>query len=307
MLALDLAATVSIDQFDVADALPWQLTDARAVDVLYERDGLWLCPLDVAGALAGRGYAASGRVVLDVDGTTVAVDATPEGAEVTPLSDRPDLVLGRSELGSLLPGGVRATTLIRARRVAEGHPGAAAAVDRLFVVDPADVLARSERGFGMHHGDGTAEALADAAALDGWVAVDRGQVVGSHPFEVTMPGPRRLAAVGITWVSVAASHRRRGLAAELMARTHDSAREAGPLLATLTASEAGIYRRFGYGVASVRPTVRIDTRAARFDVDLADPGSCRYIALADAAPGHVVAARPRRCQAVDGRARGRRR
>jgi hypothetical protein len=50
-------------------------------------------------------------------------------------------VLGRCLLGSLLLGGVRATTLVRARRATELVAGAATATDRLLSADPPPHLA----------------------------------------------------------------------------------------------------------------------------------------------------------------------
>ncbi len=151
-------------------------------------------------------------------------------------------------------------------------------------VDPADVVRQDERGFSFRYGAATPVALADLADMDGWVAVDGGEAVGFvglRDFELTVPGPRPLAASGVTWVSVAASHRRQGVAAELMGLAHETTAAAGRPVAVLTASEAAIYRRFGYGVATTRYTVRIDRRGARFDAgledDVAGRGRCRYV------------------------------
>jgi predicted acetyltransferase len=46
-------------------------------------------------------------------------------------------------------------------------------------------------------------------------------------------------------VVVAPTHRRRGLLTALIEAVHDQAVERGEPLAGLTASEGGIYRRFG--------------------------------------------------------------
>src|SRR5690606_9468661 len=51
-----------------------------------------------------------------------------------------------------------------------------------------------------------------------------------------------------------------GLLTALLEAVHDQAVERGEPLAGLTASEGGIYRRFGYGVATRYQHVRIDTR-----------------------------------------------
>ncbi len=141
LLGIDLVGTIEFAWFDAADPMPAQLVDQRVVRVVDQRDGLWVCPLDVGAALAGRGYAGTGRVVLDVDGTRLAVAAGPDGAEVAVVDGGPDLVLTAADLGALLLGGVRATALVRARRAGEAAPGGAAAGDRLFATDPPPHLA----------------------------------------------------------------------------------------------------------------------------------------------------------------------
>ena len=54
-------------------------------------------------------------------------------------------------------------------------------------------------------------------------------------------------------------------------------------VAILTASEATIYGRFGYGSATVTASVRVDRRAAVFRPDAPDPGGVRIMSPADAA------------------------
>lgn len=85
-------------------------------------------------------------------------------------------------------------------------------------------------------------------------------VAGSYAQELTVPGGALVGAGGVTWVSVETSHRRRGLLRRLMAAIHDDIAERGEPLATLTASEGGIYERFGYGVATRYRLIEIDRR-----------------------------------------------
>ena len=56
-----------------------------------------------------------------------------------------------------------------------------------------------------------------------------------------------MPTAGVTWVGVMPSHRRRGILRQLMTRQLDDIAERGEPLAALTASEGGIYGRFGYG------------------------------------------------------------
>jgi predicted acetyltransferase len=70
--------------------------------------------------------------------------------------------------------------------------------------------------------------------------------------ELTVPGGT-VPMAGVTDVSVAPTHRRRGILTELMRNQltslHEDQREP---VATLYASEGGIYGRFGYGLATLR-------------------------------------------------------
>ncbi|OMH33098.1 GNAT family N-acetyltransferase [Tersicoccus sp. Bi-70] len=64
----------------------------------------------------------------------------------------------------------------------------------------------------------------------------------------------------ITAVTVRATHRRRGLLRAMMTEDLRRAAADGLAMAALTASEATIYGRFGFGVAVERESLRIDTR-----------------------------------------------
>jgi predicted acetyltransferase len=112
-----------------------------------------------------------------------------------------------------------------------------------------------------------------------------GAIVGvtcSFPFEVTLPGGAAVPAPGVSWVSVSATHRRRGILRALMAKQHRDFVADGSVVSVLTASESGIYGRFGYGQAAVRRNVEIDRRAAAFRPGVPDPGGVRYVDAAQA-------------------------
>jgi predicted acetyltransferase len=74
--------------------------------------------------------------------------------------------------------------------------------------------------------------------------------------ELTVPGAT-LPAAHVTMVGVAATHRRRGLLTRMM---HRQLAEVPESLAVLWASEGRIYPRFGYGLATHRTSMKIDTR-----------------------------------------------
>jgi predicted acetyltransferase len=101
-------------------------------------------------------------------------------------------------------------------------------------------------------------------------------VAGSFPFDVTPPGGAPIPAEGVTWVSVAVTHRRRGILRMMLGELHRGYAAAGTPVALLTASEGGIYGRFGYGVATVDRQVEIDRRHAVLRPGTPDPGGVRH-------------------------------
>jgi predicted acetyltransferase len=68
----------------------------------------------------------------------------------------------------------------------------------------------------------------------------------------------------VTRVGVAATHRRRGLLRAMMRRQMDDMRQRGEPLAALYASEAPIYGRFGYGLATYMADIEIKRSNADF-------------------------------------------
>ncbi|MEU9473584.1 GNAT family N-acetyltransferase [Streptomyces avermitilis] len=105
---------------------------------------------------------------------------------------------------------------------------------------------------------------------------------GAFSFRVTVPGGASVPAAGITMVSVAATHRRRGVLTAMMRRQLDDIRSWGEPLAVLTASEPAIYGRFGYGIGTHQLTADVDTSRVRLSVP---PGTddvrLRYAVPAD--------------------------
>ncbi|MGX7679541.1 GNAT family N-acetyltransferase [Jatrophihabitans sp. DSM 45814] len=89
-------------------------------------------------------------------------------------------------------------------------------------------------------------------------------VTGDYHFDLTLPGAAgtSVGVPGVTWVSVSPVHRRRGILRALMERQLGDFADRGEMMTILTASEGGIYRRFGFGPATrVRKTV-IDRQLA---------------------------------------------
>lgn len=117
---------------------------------------------------------------------------------------------------------------------------------------------------------------------DGDVAT--GQVVGtagSYLFDLTLPGGTELPVAGVTNVGVLPTHRRQGIFRRLMVRQHDDIAAEGMAVAVLNASDARIYGRFGYGMASRYAVARIDTHRSGFATAL-PTRSLRLMRSADA-------------------------
>ncbi|MFD4114465.1 GNAT family N-acetyltransferase [Streptomyces niveus] len=109
---------------------------------------------------------------------------------------------------------------------------------------------------------------------------------GAYTFGLTVPGGGVVSAAGVTMVSVAATHRRRGILTSMMRRQLDDVRSWGQPVALLTASEPEIYGRFGYGLGTRQLSADIDTSRVSFRMpggDGADAGiRLRYVAPDDA-------------------------
>lgn len=126
---------------------------------------------------------------------------------------------------------------------------------------------------------------------------------------INVGGGRLLPAHLISSVTVRPTHRRRGLLRRMMTESLDRARERGLPLAALTVSEATIYRRFGFGIATSVHHIDVTTDS-RFRllaqpagrVELADPR-----ALLDVAPRVFARFHERSTGSVDRQERYRRR
>jgi predicted acetyltransferase len=119
------------------------------------------------------------------------------------------------------------------------------------------------------------------AAFDGAAIVG---TAGAFTFDLSVPGGR-LPAAGVTYVSVRSTHRRRGLLASMMRRQLDDIHDRGEPIAVLWASEAAIYGRFGYGVASQLVRIEVDRVDASLRRDVAEDPSLRVRTVT---PGDVV-------------------
>lgn len=93
---------------------------------------------------------------------------------------------------------------------------------------------------------------------------------------LTVPGGACLETGGLSWVSVAGTHRRRGLLRRMLTEQFAAWRAAGLPLAILTASEGGIYERFGFGPACFAETVTVDPSAVAWRTEAPADSRVRY-------------------------------
>lgn len=104
---------------------------------------------------------------------------------------------------------------------------------------------------------------------------------GAFRFDTVVPGGARVPTAGVTRVGVLPTETRRGLLSRMMRELLLAARAEGRALASLRASEAVIYGRFGFGVAADAASITLDTRRARPLVGAA-PGSIRLLDRSEA-------------------------
>lgn len=111
------------------------------------------------------------------------------------------------------------------------------------------------------------------AAFEGDKMVGTG---GAFPFQITLPGGSAPMG-GTTMVSVQPTHRRQGILSAMMGYHLDEVASQGEPLAGLWASEASIYRRFGFGMATKRHAAILDSKT----VELSGPSPQGQVLLVE--------------------------
>lgn len=114
-----------------------------------------------------------------------------------------------------------------------------------------------------------------------WAAYDGGAIVAtaaSLDLEIVVPGGR-VPMAGLTMVAVRPTHRRRGILRELMRLHLEDARRRELAISGLWATEASIYQRFGYGIATECHATEIaDARGLTFlEPAGAEPDELRWL------------------------------
>ena len=136
-----------------------------------------------------------------------------------------------------------------------------------------------ERAFGnAPHPEDTAAELSTVQPERFYAGFDGAEPVstaGSFSFSMTVPGGP-VPVAGVTWVSVLPTYRRQGLLEAMMTRQLADLHDEGTAVAALWATEAAIYGRYGYGVASWRLGLEV-RRGAAFRKPV-EPGRLRLVA-----------------------------
>ncbi|GAA4165252.1 GNAT family N-acetyltransferase [Gryllotalpicola daejeonensis] len=93
---------------------------------------------------------------------------------------------------------------------------------------------------------------------------------------LTLPGGAAVPLWSIASVTVAPTHRRRGIARALLESELRTAAAEGVPIAGLTASETVLYGRYGFGVATIGENTEIETKRVRWTGPDA-PGRTRFV------------------------------
>lgn len=101
----------------------------------------------------------------------------------------------------------------------------------------------------------------------------------SYPARTAVPGGA-LPTAAVSRVGVRADRTRRGVLSALMRAQFDDAAARGEVIATLRASEASIYGRFGYGVATRSREVTVEARSG-LRADAPRSGTVRLLPVDD--------------------------
>ena len=142
---------------------------------------------------------------------------------------------------------------------------------RAFLQQRPDAGVRSASVRGMYGNDDVVvvrdPAITAGRSLAGVATFER--------LQITVPGPDQpvVRAAGLTWVSVASTHRRRGILRAMMSDLFDQWESEEYPLAALIASEATIYERYGFGPATFTDSYRIEIEKAQLRAEADTSGT----------------------------------
>jgi predicted acetyltransferase len=106
---------------------------------------------------------------------------------------------------------------------------------------------------------------------------------GAFSYRMSVPGGGSVPAGGVTVVGVLPTHRRQGVLTSMMRAQLEDCRARGDAAAFLWASEATIYGRFGYGLASRNGDMTLAKERTAFAVPFEPRGTVRLIGPDEAA------------------------
>lgn len=140
LAGIDAVDEIVLHNRPVDEPARWLLPDGRALRQTYAGDFLWLSLLDVPAALRARGYATTGRLVLEVVDDSpggyasgrFALDASPDGADCAATRESADIVMPARTLAAAYLGGHSMAQLQLAGDVEELSPGALARLDAML-------------------------------------------------------------------------------------------------------------------------------------------------------------------------------
>ncbi len=113
------------------------------------------------------------------------------------------------------------------------------------------------------------------------------------PADLTVPGERTVPAWAVSGVTVAPTHRRRGIARALMEAELRTATSLGLPVAMLTVSESSLYGRYGYGMAALARDVTVTTSRVRW-IGPDAPGRVNFVSTEQLlVDGHQIVERVR--------------
>ena len=140
---LDLVHVVKAELRPADEPLLLLLSEPRRLRMRLG-DGLYVRLVDVAAALAARGYSDEGAVVIEVEDPfcpwnegRYAIASSGGSATCEKTGANPDLSCSVEDLGAIYLGGTTWRQLHRAGRAFERAAGALARADRIFASDPA--------------------------------------------------------------------------------------------------------------------------------------------------------------------------
>ena len=143
------------------------------------------------------------------------------------------------------------------------------------------------------HYFGHESGVEDTERFAGWIELERmhaafddGVLVGgagAYSYELSVPGGSSVPAAGICAVGVLPTHRRRGVLTAMMKEQLLDSQARGDVAAYLWASEATIYGRYGYGLASRMGAIRLARDRTRFAVPFEPRGTVRIVDFDEAA------------------------